>query len=192
MLVPKGSQCYLVVAVCFRRMAIPVCSVLETQQHNPGACSSLQHNLSVHLSLVSVLKCLLHYSPLRWISFSTRLSTVFCVLWAWVSFINIVNSPLWSSGSSFIAEVCTKQRWPESALWPSAGSHAEPAIPTKPAFSDLPVTGKWNRITALLSVRSLSTVNSTLESAQKVFFSRQSGQSRGPQGASSLLSEGRW
>lgn len=50
---------------CFHRMAIPVCLVLETQQHNPGACSSLQHNLSVHLSLISVLKCLLHYSPLR-------------------------------------------------------------------------------------------------------------------------------
>lgn len=61
----EESQCYVVVVVGFRRMAIPVCLVLETQQHNPGACSSLQHNLSVHLSLISVLKCLLHYSPLR-------------------------------------------------------------------------------------------------------------------------------
>lgn len=56
-------------AVCFYRMAIQVCLVLEIQQHNPGACSSLQHNLSVHHSLISVLKCLLHYSPLRLINF---------------------------------------------------------------------------------------------------------------------------
>lgn len=60
----------------FCRMAIPVCLVLETQQHNPGACSSLQHNLSAHLSLISVLKCLLHYFPLRLINFH---DTPFCL-----------------------------------------------------------------------------------------------------------------
>lgn len=61
----KESHRHSVAVAWFCRMAIPVCLVLETQQHNPGACSSLQHNLLVHLSRISVLKCLLHYSPLR-------------------------------------------------------------------------------------------------------------------------------
>lgn len=46
------------------------------------------------------------------------------------------------AGSSIITEVCTKQRWPEPTFWPTTGSHVESTVPVKPAFSDLPVTGK--------------------------------------------------
>lgn len=52
-------------AICPCRTATPACLVWGAQQHKPGACSRRQHKLSLHRSLISALKCLLHCSPLR-------------------------------------------------------------------------------------------------------------------------------